>query len=820
MFRSKIWSWTMKYAHFCISDGVTPHIVQAINSMLIGLPIKLHTGSISAVTVRIPWPNPLTSTVGLSIQSLHLIFHIPATSEPISLSTIADSVASAAKSFIHNELTDHEETTLRGFFNSDSASSFRDYTDRVPGIVDPFLHPTDNQGNVPEGDPAGMVIFATLVKRLLANSELDAIDTKVTIIHPAHASFTFSIAEIRYRINGAAGKASGGDKAESEQTSGETRNISILGLTVSARDLLPSPMLLTPSLAPSPDGSSRFPFGPLSPHWPSSVSAVSSASPLNEDLEIAVSESLANLQLQLTPDAPSPSSSIPNETMPLAFVDRHEATGRRSVTLPSGGHTCSETEFFQPSSSRKEEDMAREPDFKRKDEMILSHGPEPIVIGLRMPSTSALMQDLAEESPSRSQSPQPTYYPPSKSDKSGGATNIGYHFSAGVFACAFRAWHIRGMLDMLDAWDWGSHQPPTLSVIPSKSSSSANFVDTLCALGLDASMKVRGVVMLLLPSTILGEPFLPDSFFNCPLVPPRLPQGYTYITLENLSTSCSLSHPTPTVPAASQTRTRAAATSKTNCVTIDFTLEDLSAFALLAIQTTNHDKQPLARPILITDQSLHMQYPVTHIHPGSHVRETHDYPSLPDFSILDWTAEARRSSSTAIPPWRTDASAMASQAQSSVDVRAPSLPRGRPSKSGSGDVPAIAMKAKFTWASSESGQYSGRGLDDHIEMDVVPLHIFVDLGLVLSDNALAFLDEMVSCRTDVVVEGRNNVGDGKHDEERDERTEGESDNGKVDGLVLDTLGLDVDGQDNEPAKKGGLAGINHSSLRPQAEKVF
>jgi autophagy-related protein 2 len=216
-------------------------------------------------------------------------------------------------SFIHDELTSPEETTLRESFHPDLASSFHDHIHNMPGSMDPFPHDVDEDGSHLEVDPTGMVIFATLIKRLCASSELDAFDTKITITHPAHASFTFSVAEIYYRIQGAVGSASENSIGREEQASGASRKVSISGLTVSARDLrppFPFRILLTPSPASpiSPTRSSRFPASPLSPHRSHSTSAASSPT-LDEDAVLNISQSLANLQLQLAPDAPEPPSS-------------------------------------------------------------------------------------------------------------------------------------------------------------------------------------------------------------------------------------------------------------------------------------------------------------------------------------------------------------------------------------------------------------------------------------------------------------------------------------------------------------------------------
>jgi hypothetical protein len=94
---------------------------------------------------------------------------------------------------------------------------------------------------------------------------------------------------------------------------------------------------------------------------------------------------------------------------------------------------------------------------------------------------------------------------------------------------------------------------------------------------------------------------------------------------------------------------------------------------------------------------------------------------------------------------------------------------------------------------------------------MVPLHIFVDLGLVLGDNALIFLDE-VATHTSVMEGGQYNAKRG--DKGRLKRAEG-----GIEKRKLDTLDLDLDDQSNESEDKGGPAGLTSSTPRRQYEKV-
>ena len=220
---------------------------QAINSHLIGLPVKLHDGSISSVTARIPWPNPLTANVGLSIQSLHLTFHVD-TKAPVptaqATTNLADSVVSVAESFIHDELTPGEEATLRESFHPDLDISVTSTRENVPGGLDPFIAADEEASS--EVDPAGVSIFATMIERLLSRFEFDAKDTSITLVYPGHSSFIFKVSEIAYgrddRSNTTSRNSSTGPKDVKIglESPGETRTISISGATLLYHDLSPT----------------------------------------------------------------------------------------------------------------------------------------------------------------------------------------------------------------------------------------------------------------------------------------------------------------------------------------------------------------------------------------------------------------------------------------------------------------------------------------------------------------------------------------------------------------------------------------------------
>ena len=233
--------------------------------------------------------------------------------------------------------------------------------------------------------------------------------------------------------------------------------------------------------------------------------------------------------------------------------------------------------------------------------------------------------------------------------------------------------------------------------------------------------------------------------------------------------------------------------------------------------SANQDAEVSASPVLITDPNLPAQYSVTHIHPVPKdiFTEGHNYPQLSDFGIVDWTTEAHRPNSTKLSSWRTKAKPKASKrdSQTSMSVGAPPSP-GKSVQVLSGPdkqifekithLPAIAVDGKFTFGSWAEEQGTGFGLDDGLEIDVIPLHIFVDLGLVLSDGALSFVDEVIG------GDGANTTGVGCDDDEDNGGNESdgsigttkqESERQRLEKLVLEELELELDYRDDGPRRK-------------------
>jgi autophagy-related protein 2 len=304
-------------------------IPKAVNELLSGLPLKLHDGFASSVVAHIPWPNPLTSAIGLSIDSLNLTLHInPATRQPDQvIQNLSESVLSAAENFIHDELTPREEAALRESFHPDTQVAGE--TPDVPGGLDPFGLPSADEELYAEHDPAGVSIFATLIERILARFQFDLSKATITLVYPTHFRVIIKVAEVRYRTVVASAE---------EESLGETRSVTISGFSISAANLC-SPRPFTQS--------------------PSPTSPSSSSSSLDEDTHFAMSQSLAGLP----PPAASPTNSVASSLYHSAIYDASTAP-RTDLEAPN----------FTGSSS---------------DEIFLHLGSQPLVFQLKTPSITS-----------------------------------------------------------------------------------------------------------------------------------------------------------------------------------------------------------------------------------------------------------------------------------------------------------------------------------------------------------------------------------------------------------------------------------------------
>ncbi|KAJ7285766.1 hypothetical protein C8J57DRAFT_1168465 [Mycena rebaudengoi] len=717
---------------------------QAINEALLGLPVELHEGSISSATARIPWPNPLTSTIGLSLHSLKLTFHVVRPKHvPIPTTNLAESVASVADSFIHDELTPREEATLRESFHPDLASSIHSaHEQNVPGGLDPFISAPEEELFGAEADPAGISIFATLIERLLARFEFDAVNTIITLVHPDHTSLSVCIPEIVYRTEQRQ------DEGQPEQVEYATRVVTISGLSVTACDLrLPIHVSNTPPSASTVFTSSRRTSSPQ-PRSRSMSPASSSSSSLDEETQHSMSQSLAFLP----PRAASPTSSVASSMYQSAVSHAEdESSARHSRT---------------PSPNRPNDTSLHPEEHVSSSETILAFGSEPIIIKLWTPV------------------PQRTEPPLAGVKESGAASGtINLSMEVGMIGCALRAWHIKGVLDLLDVLG-ASRQSQSSSTSPTSASS---------ALALSVQLGLRGVVVLVLPSTFSGatQPRLTD-FFDRPLSPPKLPHSYVRIHLETLSVSM--------VPVETSRSSSAA-----DALTLS--LSEISAFVFRPIPFigSHQDVMHSASPLLITDHHLSTQYS---LHPNP--TENHDHPPLPHFDVSDWMDPQHGSLGMKVSHWRTKFKSKSSKlVKRGSQKEFGSPPLNYDATLGSHQAtlpPAISLHAKRP--ASQRGSLS-------TQVDVEPLHFFLDIGQATSDGLLTFLDEVVNRPMSNVEDGHGEtVSDDDDDEDEDTppasphsrrshtSRQQDKERRRLERMVLEDLDLDLDYRRPASSKKG------------------
>jgi autophagy-related protein 2 len=717
----------MRYVHHytCQHDfPATRDLTQTINSNLSALPLRLHDGSILSVTARIPWPNPLTSALGLSLQSPRFTFHLvpSCSSTPAHGENLADSVTSLAESFIRDELTSQMEGALRESFlpnrNPASTSDVRN----VPGSIDPFL--SDPEA---DSDPDGVSIFAALIEALLARFVFDAVDTKITLVDPENTIFTISIPEIRYSTEGGEPAQPGNQpQGAIPRQLGQTRTVSISGVSISARSLqavVSSPSTLSPAatfshLRVHPHGHSSY---RSHPDWHSPTSSQSS---LDADTECLMSQSLVSLPPKPLSPVHSVESSMYQSAMDTSMYRSAMSMTGSVSTMPDDkagrGMNQNSSELLSPASGHKEDSPLHVPDSDSQassrtselrgleggEETIISFGADPIVIRL---TTPPLAVHPASDSPFASKQP-----PHQGADSRPVAPDgLQLSLSIGLIGCVFRPSHIRSILHVVRMFD-----------LPGSSTSPTTATQSLpiSALGLKASAKIRGFVVLLFPSSSNASEHSSEaiaSYFSRPVVPPHLPHGYVRLHLESIEAVSSFDTAIPltdqTTPIkASKVPTLA---DRDTAITGSLSLKDLSIFAFYVYSSDAGSATLAASPILVTDQHLVTQYSRTYSHPNPNDAKL-EHRRLPEFDVINWTDEAHRTNSVKVSKWRTKLK----HERLSAEV-----------------VSAIRMEVKTDFATD--GDKSGIG----VVVYVIPLHVFLDLRLALNvdDGLVPFIVEVM-----------------------------------------------------------------------------
>ncbi|KAF9464765.1 hypothetical protein BDZ94DRAFT_466688 [Collybia nuda] len=684
---------------------------EAINDLIYGLPITLHDGFMSSITARVPWPNPLTSTLGFSLNSLRLTFHLLPPSCEFGSNhpdvTLAESVLSVAESFVHEELTPQEEK----LWNSTpdlSASVHPDHNPNIPGglDVDPFLSAPEEMLQ-PESNPPGVSLFTTLIERLLARFEFDAVNTEITLVHPGNISITLTIAEIRYQTEGHGG-SSDERYYEIGTREGETRTLSMSGIKITALNLkknLPG-TLFSASLTPSTsEVQTTYPSHyDLHPPEDNSrgASPTSSTSSMDEETRFAMSQSLAFLPPRPVSPAASDTSSMYQSAM---SATRTLSGGLNNDSTSNESRTPSPVPVI-PIKTKHTNDQYQTSHHVTVGEEILTFGAPPVLIKLTTDSVDG----------TEAEGPSPASVGTSKQGR------VHLSITCGVIGCALRGWQIAGLTEL--AIRWTSH------ISPKGETGTSIEPQSTAGYGVTVAVHIRGLVCLIVfpPHVARVVPGLVHNmsltdFFKRPLVPPTLPQGYLRIHLDNMSGSL--------LPGS------------TNAFSTALFVHDFSVFSFNIPTQTDHHRTPYISPVIIFDHALSSQYSNIHIHPYQ-TRNNEIYTPLPKFDTLDWTDPKYRDTGAKPSSWRIAPPTKSSRGQkppseldsdsnSPLNVQHPARVDERPR----------AISININKQSSLSHRHLQKA-SGGIEIVMGPLHTFMDFGLLLDrDGILALIDEVL-----------------------------------------------------------------------------
>ncbi|KAF8636724.1 hypothetical protein AX17_003527 [Amanita inopinata Kibby_2008] len=667
---------------------------QAINSILVGLPLQLRDGYISSVTARIPWPNPLSSSFGLSLDALHLTIHVVPISPAPQTADIANSVASVAETFLHEELTEQENTALRESIHSDDVHNEDNV---IPGGLDPFASNLGDEAPHPDFEPVGVSLFTTLIEKLLARFEFSAINTKITLVHPGNMSLTLSIAEIRY---GTEVKESA-DAPHDQTAKTDRHTLTIKDFTVTARKLCSSspgrhsprmPVNRSPSASPLLSPLLRpFPCSPLTSSS-TSFSSLDEAAILHSPLRTSyISESATSSLYQ------SAASDELGQGQRLVSVDVCPST-HAGVVTDYDRNTCLET------TDRNSHNQEPSPE---RDSVLLSFGTTPVVVQL---------------------TPTPSGGNASSSTPSPLDNGLNITVNVGIISLALYAWQLAGIIAMLDSStksaviETQSHTITKVQVKPSPRMLSKRPM-WMC----DAH--IGGLVILLLPA--VSRPADCDSllaeFFTEPLMTPRLSPGYIRFNIGSIDASAT------STGALYETQTsEKGALMPANIFNSSVTCVDINAI----IYSLSEDNSAMfISPVFFPDQRLTSQYLMPRLHPGSAV----DHVQLPTFSLNMWS------------PTQCQGNGIEFSSQNLRKRFGITGDDPQVMSTTKQQEPAIALSTETVAATVTTSRGSQRQvLKNETLVSIVPIYIFMNVEQLIGNNCLdAFLDEFRKHTNDV-----------------------------------------------------------------------
>ena len=343
------------------------------------------------------------------------------------------------------------------------------------------------------------------------------------------------------------------------------------------------------------------------------------------------------------------------------------------------------------------------------EETIFSFGPDPIVIRLTTPPPSE---------------GQPGQRGAEERDDS-----LRLSVTTGVLGFALRARHIQGLTELLAIL--GNITPISP---PPPTSQGATPASSLLS-RLNISLHIRGVVGLFLLSREPSYELTRLNFFRHPLIPPKLPCRYLRIHADGVSASVLQ----PSILGRSDRRA-----SGTTKVEASFTVTDLTLFFFEPSSSSSLGSGHIASPILIADPNILSQYTSSHAHSAN---QHNPYPNCPAFDVLDWTSVTNKSTTPKPSYWRARIPQNHSQQRTKTHGRggsigalglSPSPGKSNPDflqKSPVHSPPVVSVAVAV--ASGGHKSHRGEKVSEsrmHVEIKAAPLHIFADLGTLLSSQ--------------------------------------------------------------------------------------
>lgn len=572
-------------------------------------------------------------------------------------------------------------------------------------------------------------MFASLIERFLARFSFDAADTRITIRHPDHSSFTLNIPNMRYETESgipSLNETSSPPATLRNDLTGETRTITISEVEISMSDLrngdmakpaIPSLVSSVNSLPPHP------PYGQL-PREPCSRSP-SPDSDIDDETQMMMSHSIACLPPQPLSSSTITASGASSMYQSAISVAQFESTAARELIPEIQEHlppSSSVNPKERPSPTLQDQRSSStdaSPPLQGDgvtEETVLSFGSDPIVIRLSTPPPS-------EGGPGQQRAEQ--------------HDSLRLSVTAGILSFALRARHIQSLTEL--ATILGNISTTSPSPSPPTKSQGATPTSSLLS-RLDISVHIRGMVGLFLLSKESSYELTRVDFFHHPLIPPELP--FRYLRMHADGISASFYRP----PAAGRGNRRTSGSTKGDG---SFTITDLTIFLFDPSNSPSLGSEHTASPILITDPNILTQYTSSHTHP---VNRHNSYPNCPAFDVLDWTSVANKS--TPKPSyWRARIPQNYPQQRTATHGRggsvgalglSPSPGKSNPDflqKPPVQPLPMVLIAMTITSGSHRS--HKGDKVPEsrtEVEVKIAPLHIFVDLGALLPNQDYGLLE--------------------------------------------------------------------------------